>query len=134
MGRAARLIAGALSLLILVVGYIPPLRDISHPPQVINVVPVALALASLWYLPLGRRRDRFAGAAIIIALLLVLDRLTLGTWWAWPLGAFLLVVGSAVIAAYAMSFVIAGLMAYPGCEETAIPNLLHGTQAAQVHT
>lgn len=134
LGRAARLIAGALSILALVVGYIPPLRDVSHPPKVINVVPGALVLASLWCVPLARRRDRIAAVAILIALLLLLDGLAFGAWWAWPLGAFLLVVGSAMIAVYAMSFVIAGLLAYPGCEETAIPNLFRGSQASQVHS
>jgi hypothetical protein len=138
LGRAARLLAGGLSIWILVAFYIPPRLDVSHPPRVISVVPTALALASLWYVPLARRRDRFVAVAIIVALLLPLDRLGFGTWWAWPLGGFLLLAGSIIIALYAISFVIAGLMAYVGCEETAIPNLLggsiRGSHAYQVHT
>lgn len=134
LGRAARVLTGALSVWVLLVGYIPELLGVNHPPRVVNVIPAGVALASLWYIPVGRRRDRFVALAFAVALLLILDRLVFGTWWAWPLGAFILIAGSIAIGLQAASLVIAGVMAYPGCEETAIPNLVRGSHAFQVHT
>ena len=53
-----------------------------------------------------------------------LTRITLGLgafWWIWAESPGL--IGTAVLAFLGLSFVIGGLVANPGCEITAIPNL-----------
>src|SRR6266481_4086544 len=76
-------------------------------PRAINVLPSALALGGIWVLPIARRSHRLLAVALAIAALLLVYRLWFGSWWAWPLGTFLLVTGSIAIAFLAVSFLVA---------------------------
>ena len=94
-----------------------------------NLAFYALTILSVYWVPLGNRRQRFIGAGILFSMVIGLDYLLVGDWWALPFA----VVASLIIVitfAYAGAFahILAGLIANPGCEQTALSNWLRASQ------
>ncbi len=61
--------------------------------------------------------------SVLIAVAIVLDLAIYGTWWAPPLGLFVLAWLVYFTAHLGFSFVLSALLATPGCEMRAIPHL-----------
>ncbi|RME00043.1 MAG: hypothetical protein D6814_04410, partial [Calditrichaeota bacterium] len=75
--------------------------------------------------PLRAGKKRAMVLIPLIVLALMLDTVLYRDWWGPPFAILLYLlalVGSGVLG---IEFVLAGLMGFPGCESTAIANLLH---------
>ena len=69
-----------------------------------------------------RRRPQYAALAVV-GLLLTVDLLIWGSWWAWPLGTFLWLWLMYVSIHLGGSFLVAAVIGTPGCEMRAFPHL-----------
>ncbi len=81
-------------------------------PYVINI-----GLTKNW------RRAPQVVVAVLAALALAIDLAVYGTWWAPPVGLFVLAWLAYFSAHLGISFVLSALLATPGCEMRAIPHL-----------
>ena len=69
------------------------------------------------------RRGPQVAIAACAALATVIDLAIYGTWWAPPLGLFVLAWLIYFAAHLGLSFILSALLATPGCEMRAIPHL-----------
>ncbi len=73
-------------------------------------------------------------SGVLFILVVLADYLLFGDWWGLPLAVFLSALIVGFLGFFVMSLVLAGALAYPGCEETAIPNLLFRREQPAAHT
>ncbi len=99
-----------------------------------NLLLYAIALFALIFPRLVILRARVMVSGVLFIIVVLADYLLFGDWWGLPLAAFLSLLIVGFLGFFAISLVLAGVLAYPGCEETAIPNLLSRREQLKVHT
>lgn len=129
IGRLLRLLLGAACLWGVYSGVVDgPSTVVPNLPHPLNLIPFVLAL---WLAPavldigwgVDWKRCTQLTVVVIAAVLSVVGRISLGSWWTPLLGWFVLGFTIYVLAHLGISFVLAAVLGTPGCEMRALPHL-----------